>query len=57
MNRKNTLSYRGIRCLLLCFLITGCYIEESTCVSCHTDEEKLKEVADPIEHEESEGGG
>ena len=31
--------------------------EESTCVSCHTDKDLLKEVADPEEEKEDSGEG
>ena len=31
--------------------------EETTCVSCHTDKELLKEVADPEEVKEDSGEG
>ncbi len=43
--------------LAACVLAFGCMIEENSCVSCHTDKEKLKELADPIAAIEDDGEG
>ena len=36
---------------------SGCRVEQESCVGCHTDKTKLKEVADPIEDVEAESDG
>jgi len=47
--------------MIIALVSTGCEIvvdpAETGCVSCHTDKELLKEIADPIEAEEGTGEG
>lgn len=43
--------------IALCFAAAGCRLNKSTCVTCHTDKERLKELADPIDIPPSTGEG
>ncbi len=40
-----------------CEQVGGPVFDGDSCVGCHTDEELLKEIADPIETSESSGEG
>ena len=40
------------------FYLTSCEVYLGTgCVGCHTDRERLEEIADPIEYSEGSGEG
>ena len=48
----------GLCIILLCGILAGCVVEKDSCVTCHTDKERLKELAKPIEEpEEATGEG
>ncbi len=47
-----------ITCISMVFsVLNGCRLEQESCVTCHMDKDKLKEVADAIETAEDTGEG
>ncbi len=46
----------GVCIILLCGVLAGCVVEKNSCVTCHTDKEKLKELAKSIEAAEEDTG-
>jgi hypothetical protein len=62
MMYKRPLSSSHLFALALIFLLgnfinAGCVKKKYTCTSCHTDQETLEAVADPIEYPTSTGEG
>ncbi len=56
-------AYAALGAMTLLFFIAlffsnaGCRVSGSSCISCHTDKQRLKEVADELEIPEDTGEG
>ncbi len=54
---RTSMLLQAVVLLALCYAAMGCRLSSSNCVNCHTDRDRLKNIADPIDIPPSTGEG